>query len=130
MDICDRLRQDYANFPEGQGYDLYAENVYFQDPLTRFYGVKRYQEMIGFIRRWFIRPHIELHGLERKADDWIQTRWTLRWVAPLPWKPAMAISGWSDYRLNAEGKIVSHIDYWHCSRLDVLKQVFGGAKAA
>ncbi|MEL6383488.1 MAG: DUF2358 domain-containing protein [Cyanobacteria bacterium J06626_18] len=123
-EICDRIRQDYATFPHHQSYDLYAENVFFQDPLNRFHGVDRYRTMIGFIDRWFQTPNLELHALETHSPDGFQTRWTLSWVTPLPWKPAMSISGWTDYRINDAGQIVSHIDYWNCSRWDVLKQVF------
>jgi hypothetical protein len=35
----------------------------------------------------------------------------------------MSIPGWSELRLNSQGLIVSHIDYWSCSRWDVLKQL-------
>jgi hypothetical protein len=128
--LCDRLRQDYAQFPADQSYDLYAETVYFEDPLNRFRGVQRYRDMIAFIDRWFIDPRLDLHALTCPGPDHIQTEWTLRWVAPLPWKPAMAISGWTDYRLNGDGKIVSHIDHWHCSRWTVVQQVFGGGAQA
>ncbi|MDB9528744.1 DUF2358 domain-containing protein [Oscillatoria sp. CS-180] len=123
--VCDRIRQDYASFPDNQSYDLYAEDVFFQDPLNRFKGVKRYQEMIRFIERWFEDPNLELHVLEQTAKDAFQTRWTLSWITPLPWKPYISIPGWTDYRLNSQGKITSHIDHWNCSRLDVLGQVFG-----
>ncbi|NET50611.1 MAG: hypothetical protein F6K09_18345, partial [Merismopedia sp. SIO2A8] len=40
------------------------------------------------------------------------------------WNPRIRISGWSELTLNAEGLISAHIDYWHCSRFDVLKQHF------
>ncbi|NER85383.1 MAG: DUF2358 domain-containing protein [Leptolyngbya sp. SIO1D8] len=125
-EVCDLIRQDYDDFPNHQSYDLYAEGVFFQDPLNRFQGVDRYREMIGFIARWFQTPRLELHSLEQQSEIAFQTRWTLSWIAPFPWKPAMSISGWTDYRLNEAGQIISHIDYWHCSRLDVLKQVFRG----
>jgi hypothetical protein len=123
-EIGDRLRQDYAQFPAHQSYELYAPDVYFEDPLNRFNGVKKYQDMIGFINRWFIEPSLELHDLTYPGPDHIQTHWTLRWTAPLPWRPAMAISGWTDYRLNAAGAIVAHIDHWHCSRWAVVKQLW------
>lgn len=126
--VCDRIRQDYANFPDNQSYDLYATDVFFQDPLNRFKGVEQYQEMIGFIDRWFNQPILELHALEKTAEDAFQTRWTLSWITPLPWKPSISIPGWTEYRLNAAGQIVSHIDHWDCSRLDVLRQVFDFSK--
>ncbi|MBE9033207.1 hypothetical protein IQ266_26070 [filamentous cyanobacterium LEGE 11480] len=40
----------------------------------------------------------------------------------LPWPPRIRISGWSELQLDAAGLICAHIDYWHCSKLDVLKQ--------
>lgn len=121
MDIIEILRQDYQKFPQDQTYSIYAENVYFQDPMNQFRGVKRYQQMISFIQTWFIHPQLDLHEISRRGDL-IETRWTLSWNTPLPWKPRISISGWSELKLNSDGLIVSHIDYWHCSRLDVLKQ--------
>lgn len=123
--VSDRIRQDYARFPHQQSYELYAEDVFFQDPLNRFRGVGRYQDMVGFMARWFQQPRLELHELNVQSDQAFKTRWTLSWVAPLPWKPPMAISGQTEYRLNEDGKIASHIDSWDCSRLSVLGQVFG-----
>jgi hypothetical protein len=52
----------------------------------------------------------------------------MSWNSPLPWKPHISVSGWSELRLNAQGLIVSHIDYWYCSRLDVIKQHFISGK--
>lgn len=121
MDIIEILRQDYQKFPLDQTYSIYAEDVYFQDPMNQFRGIKRYQQMIGFIRTWFIHPQLHLHEISRQ-EDVIETRWTLSWNTPLPWKPRISISGWSELKLNSDDLIVSHIDYWNCSRLDVLKQ--------
>ncbi|MGB7412957.1 MAG: DUF2358 domain-containing protein [Thermosynechococcaceae cyanobacterium] len=123
MSIIDALNQDYARFPKQQSYDLYAEDVYFQDPLNNFRGVQRYQKMIQFIQRWFINTSMEVHDIQQQGNE-ITTRWTLRWQAPFPWQPKMAISGRSELQLNDAGLVCSHIDYWDCSRLDVLKQAF------
>ena len=131
MDIVDRIKQDYQRFPADQSYDLYAKDVYFQDPLNRFRGVERYRKMIGFIDKWFIDPNLELHSIEREQSlsigefqDLITTRWTLSWNAPFPWKPRLVITGWSELRLDQEELIISHIDYWEGSRLNVAKQLF------
>jgi hypothetical protein len=118
------LTEDYRRFPKDQTYAIYAENVYFEDPINRFHGVARYQHMIGWMAQWFDTPRIELDTIERQGNL-IKTCWTLRWKAPLPWKPPIAISGWSELQLNAENLVVSHIDYWNCSRFDVVKQHFG-----
>jgi hypothetical protein len=123
MNIVEALKTDYARFPENQTYSLYAEDVFFKDPLTSFYGVARYRSMIHFIARWFKAVQMELHSIEQIGDR-IDTTWTLRWVAPMPWQPSMAISGRSELTLNEAGFIRSHVDYWNCSRLDVLRQLF------
>jgi hypothetical protein len=122
MNLLDALKADYETFPRDQSYDLYAANVFFQDPLTSFRGVQRYQEMIGFIERWFIDVHLELHSLQQD-ENLIHSQWTLHWIAPVPWKPNMEISGRSELILNSEGKIQSHIDFWDCSRWNVFQQL-------
>ena len=123
MDILTILRQDYARFPLDQSYDIYAEDVYFQDPLSRFRGLNRYRQTIGFIEKWFEHPHLELYGIDR-VDRSITTRWALSWNTPLPWKPRITITGKSELVVNESELIISHIDYWDCSPLDVVKQHF------
>ncbi len=124
MTILNQIQQDYQRFPHDQSYELYASDVYFKDPMTEFRGVDRYRQMIGFMAQWFRDIQLELHGIEQRGDR-IETQWTLHWTSPLPWQPRIAISGWSELQLNAEGLIIAHIDHWHCSRWDVLKQHFG-----
>lgn len=120
--ILDQLRQDYGRFPAAQSYHLYAEDVYFEDPLNRFRGRQRYQSMIRFMQTWFQDVKMVVHELAQE-DQQITSRWTLEWRAPLPWRPKMAISGRSELLLDTAGKICSHIDYWDCSRWDVVKQL-------
>ncbi|MBH8554513.1 DUF2358 domain-containing protein [Nostocaceae cyanobacterium CENA357] len=121
MDIIEILKEDYQRFPANQTYSIYAEDVYFQDPLNKFNGVERYKKMIKFIQTWFINPQMDLHNIQLLGNT-IKTEWTLSWNTPLPWKPRISIAGWSELGLNSDSLIVSHIDYWKCSRLDVLKQ--------
>jgi hypothetical protein len=127
VDIVEVLKADYARFPENQTYSLYAKEVFFKDPLTSFNGVARYRSMIGLMGQWFKAVDMELHSIQQ-IDQQIDTTWTLRWIAPVPWQPKMTISGRSELKLNAMGLIYSHIDYWNCSRLDVLKQLFLSAR--
>ncbi|MFN6475184.1 DUF2358 domain-containing protein [Nostoc sp. DedQUE07] len=123
MNLVEILKQDYQRFPVNQTYSIYAPEVYFQDPMNKFRGVKRYKAMINFIETWFLNPKMDLHNIQRLGDT-IKTEWTLSWNTPLPWKPRISIPGWSELGLNSDGLIVSHIDYWNCSRLDVVKQHF------
>jgi hypothetical protein len=130
MNIIEILQEDYQRFPRDQTYDIYAKDVYFKDPMTEFRGIKRYQAMIGFMTHWFQNIQMELHNIEQISDrtepprDRIETRWTLSWTTPLPWQPRIAISGRSELILNEQNLIISHIDYWDCSRWDVLRQHF------
>jgi hypothetical protein len=124
MDILNVLKEDYGRFPENQTYSIYAKDVFFKDPLNEFRGVNRYKQMIGFIKRWFIDVRMDLYEIKQDNEK-ILTRWMLSWNAPLPWKPRMEISGWSELKV-VEGLIVSHIDYWDCSVWDVGKQLWFG----
>jgi hypothetical protein len=123
MDILDILREDYRRFPKNQTYSIYADDVYFKDPLNEFRGCDRYKRMIQLIDTLFLKPQLDLHNLQQNGNE-IRSDWTLNMTSPLPWKPRLHIPGWSELTLNEQGLIVSHIDYWHCSRLDVLKQNF------
>ncbi|MEM6253733.1 MAG: DUF2358 domain-containing protein [Cyanobacteria bacterium P01_D01_bin.156] len=122
--VIEHVKADYKRFPNDQTYELYAEDVYFKDPMNAFRGVAQYQRMIGFIDRWFHNIDLELHGVDIKTDDTFTTRWTLHFTAPTPWQPRISIPGWSELQLNTAGLICSHVDYWDCSRWAVLKQLF------
>jgi hypothetical protein len=121
MDIIEILKADYQRFPVDQTYNVYAPDVYFQDAVFKFRGLALYKWMIKFIQTFFLKVKMDLHNIQRQEDT-IKSEWTLSWYSPLPWKPHISISGWSELQLNTDGLIVSHIDYWHCSQLDVLKQ--------
>ncbi|ELS31160.1 MULTISPECIES: DUF2358 domain-containing protein [Pseudanabaena] len=132
--ILDIIKADYAKFPEAQTYSIYNEDVYFKDPVYNFRGIKQYQKMIGFITFWFKNLKLELHDITRN-DNLVKARWTMSWDAPLPWKPRISVTGWSDLTLssfpdplnNGESDrelIISHIDYWECTKFDVIKQHF------
>ncbi|RMF20994.1 MAG: DUF2358 domain-containing protein [Cyanobacteria bacterium J083] len=121
MDIVEILKEDYQRFPFNQTYTIYAEDVYFQDPLNRFRGLEKYQKMIDFLTNFFSDITMELYKIERQGDT-IYTEWSLKMISPLPWKPHLTIPGRSELQLNQQDLIISHIDYWHISIWDLLKQ--------
>jgi hypothetical protein len=123
MNLVEILKEDYRRFPLDQTYRVYAEDVFFKDPMTEFRGIARYQQMIGLMNTWFKSPKMDLHDIQQSGNR-IKTRWTLSWTTPLPWQPRIAIDGRSELELNEEGLITAHLDYWDCSRMDVLKQHF------
>jgi len=122
--VLEQLKEDYSRFPKDQTYSLYAEDVRFKDPMNSFTGIEKYKKMIGFLSNFFRDIQMEVHGVEQTSPSLITTRWTLNMTAPTPWSPRLSIPGRSELGLNEKGLIDSHVDYWNCSRLDVLKQVF------
>jgi hypothetical protein len=123
------LTADYARFPQDPTYSIYSPQVYFKDPMYDFTGLERYQKMIGFITRWFANLRLDLHHIEAQPssspdDTKITTRWTMSWEAPLPWKPRVAVSGWSELTVSPDRLITAHIDYWDCSRWELIQQHF------
>lgn len=123
MDIVEVLREDYQRFPKDQTYSLYSKDVYFKDPLNEFRGLKGYKGVIRMIDTLFQDIQMDLHDI-RLQDNVVKMEWTLNMTSPLPWKPRLSIPGWSELTLNQERLIVSHVDHWHISRLNVLKQNF------
>jgi len=125
MSLVEQLKQDYARFPKDQTYSLYAEDVHFKDPMNEFDGASRYRKMIGFIGWFFGDVQMDLHEIQQVDPTLITMQWTLNLTPPVPWSARLAIPGHTELKVNEEGLICAHVDYWERSRLDVLKQVFG-----
>lgn len=123
MNLVQTLREDYARFPKAQTYEIYAQDVYFQDPMNRFRGIRRYQEMITWMDTWFRAIQLDLHHIDQQ-DNRIRTEWTLSWTVPLPWQPRLRIRGWTEMEIDEQGRIRSHIDTWQDSKLSVVGQLF------
>lgn len=122
--VIEQLKQDYARFPKNQTYSLYAKDVKFQDPMNKFQGVGLFEKMVGFIDWFFGDVQMDLHSIEQSTPSLIELRWTLNMNPPVPWSARLHIPGRTELWLSEQGLIESHVDYWSCSRLDVLKQVF------
>ena len=122
-DLVEILRQDYQKFPEDQTYEIYAQDVYFKDPLNEFNGVKKYRAMIGFLGTFFGDVKMDVRDVSKQGEV-IKTEWTLNMTSPLPWKPRLSIPGWSELTINEQNLISSHVDYWNISPWSVLRQNF------
>jgi hypothetical protein len=122
MNLAEIIKQDYQQFPENQTYSIYAKNVHFKDPVYDFYGLKKYQQMIVFLKKWFKNLHLELHEI-KQTENQIDTRWTMSWNSPLPWQPFISVSGRSELKLK-DNLIVGHYDYWDKSFWHMIKQHF------
>ncbi|WP_373478552.1 DUF2358 domain-containing protein [Geminocystis sp.] len=122
MNLTEIIKEDYRNFPKNQTYSIYAQNVHFKDPVYNFYGIKKYQEMIDFLQKWFKNLTLELHEINQ-TENQIDTRWTMSWNSPLPWQPFISVSGRSELKLK-DNLIIGHYDYWDRPFLDMIKQHF------
>ncbi|MBL1209425.1 DUF2358 domain-containing protein [Geminocystis sp. GBBB08] len=122
MNLTEIIKQDYQQFPENQTYSIYDENVHFKDPIYNFYGLKKYQKMIAFLKKWFNNLHLELHEIKHNNNQ-IDTRWTMSWNSPLPWQPFICVSGRSELKLK-DNLIIGHYDYWDGTFWDMIKQHF------
>lgn len=122
MPIIDIIKDDYQNFPQ-QTYSIYAEDVYFEDPLNKFTGLERYKKMIGFLSTFFQDIKLDLHDISQQDRD-IKIEWTLNMTSPLPWKPRLSIPGNTELKLNEKNLIIAHRDRWKISRWQVLLQNF------
>lgn len=122
MDLIEIIKADYQRFPEDQTYSIYAQDVHFQDPVYNFQGLKKYQNMITFLKKWFQNLKLELHEINQDGEQ-INTRWTMSWNSPLPWKPFISVSGRSELKLK-DNLIVGHYDYWDKSFWHMIKQHF------
>jgi len=122
MNLLEIITEDYRRFPENQTYSIYAENVHFKDPIYDFYGIKKYQEMIVFLRKWLKNLSLDLHEINY-SENQIDTRWTMSWNSPLPWQPFVSVSGRSELKLK-DNLIIGHYDYWDISLWDLIKQHF------
>lgn len=123
MNLIETLKSDYAKFPYDQTYSIYAEDIYFQDPLNKFTGIDRYRKMIQIMDKWLIDMKIDLQEIHQ-TDDHIKTRWVLSWTMSLPWRPRLAIPGTSEMTVNSAGLIQTHIDYWDISFWQVFQQAW------
>jgi hypothetical protein len=122
MNLLETIKADYDRFPENPTYSIYAENVHFKDPVYDFYGLKKYQEMINFLSKWFKNLSLELHEITENENQ-IDTRWTMSWNSPLPWQPFVSVSGRSELKIE-NNLIIGHYDYWDISKWDLIKQHF------
>ena len=77
-------------------WSLYAEDVLFQDPLTRFRGMKKYQDNIQMLKDspLFTGGKMDLHEVTVVDDTRVDTRWTLSMTfKPFPWQPRLLFTG-------------------------------------
>lgn len=125
--IMATLRADLPHlFDHDISYDIYAENIYFRDPVNTFKGKFNYRIIFWTLRfhaRLFFKTiAFDLHSVSHPDRDTIFATWTVRGTLRVPWNAQILFNGDSTYRLNPQGKIDQHLDRWDRQPTEILRQ--------
>ena len=121
------LKKDLPTlFEKDISYEIYAKDIYFQDPINKFKGKFNYHIIFWTLRfharLFFTQIYFDLHDVSQTAQDTILANWTVRGVLRVPWKARIFFNGYSTYTLNKDGLIYNHIDTWDRKPSEILKQ--------
>lgn len=127
--IVDTLKKDLPTlFEKDISYDIYTQDILFQDPVNKFKGKLNYRIIFLTLRfhgrLFFTELYFDLHDVNQTAQDTIFANWTVRGVLRLPWQPRLFFNGYSTYKLNQDGSIYEHIDTWDRKPSEILQQFF------
>lgn len=123
------LKKDLPTlFKTDISYDIYTQDIYFQDPVNHFKGKFNYRIIFWTLRfhaqLFFTEIYFDLHDVNQIEEDTIKATWTVRGTLRLPWKAHIFFNGDSTYKLNQEGLIYNHLDTWDRKPSEILKQFF------
>lgn len=127
--VIETLEKDLPTlFKEDISYDIYTNDIYFQDPVNKFKWKFNYRIIFWTLRfhgqLFFTELYFDLHDVKQTAEDIILANWTVRGVLRVPWKARIFFNGYSTYKLNKDGLIYEHIDTWDRKPSEILKQFF------
>ncbi|HEY9849942.1 MAG TPA: DUF2358 domain-containing protein [Leptolyngbyaceae cyanobacterium] len=127
--VVDTLKKDLPTlFEKDISYDIYTQDILFQDPVNKFKGKLNYRIIFWTLRfhgrLFFTELYFDLHDVNQTAPNTILANWTLRGVLRLPWQPRLFFNGYSTYQLNQDGLIYEHIDTWDRKPSEILQQFF------
>jgi len=109
------LEEDLKHLFDQKGIDrkIYADNVKFEDPITRYDSIDGYLFNIQMLRYLFT-PEFILHSIKEVSPTTLETRWTMNMkLRVLPWQPDLIFTGTSQYEFDLESKkVIRHSDTW------------------
>ncbi len=119
------LKQDLPTlFERDISYDIYTDDIVFQDPVNTFKGKFNYRIIFWTLRfhgrLFFTELYFDLHDV-LPQDGCILATWTVRGTLRLPWKPRLLFNGTSTYKLR-DGLIYEHIDTWDRKPSEIWRQ--------
>lgn len=125
--VVETLKKDLPTlFERDISYDIYTQDIYFEDPVNKFKWKFNYRIIFWTLRfhaqLFFTEIFFDLHDVAQTDEDMIRANWTVRGVLRLPWKARLFFNGYSTYKLNKDGLIYNHIDTWDRKPSEILKQ--------
>ncbi|WP_337886567.1 DUF2358 domain-containing protein [Fischerella thermalis] len=131
--VIETLKRDLPTlFAKDISYNIYTQDIYFQDPVNKFKGKINYRIIFWTLRfharLFFTEIHFDLHDVYQSAEDIITATWTVRGVLRVPWQAHILFNGYSTYKLNQDGLIYEHIDTWDRKPGEILQQFFRKGK--
>lgn len=113
-------------FQKDISYDIYTQDIYFQDPVNRFKWKFNYRIIFWTLRfharLFFTEIFFDVHEIKQTESDIIKVNWTVRGTLRLPWKANLFFNGDSTYKLTEAGLIYNHLDNWDRQPSEILKQ--------
>ncbi|CAI5460225.1 unnamed protein product [Closterium sp. Yama58-4] len=107
------LREELPTlFYRDMTYDIYREDITFQDPMNTFKGIDNYRLIFKALRFhgkiFFKALCVDVLRVWQPNERTIQIRWSVRGIPRLPWEAHGRFDGTSEYKLDSSGKIYSH----------------------
>lgn len=132
--VIETLNQDLPTlFKEDINYNIYTQDIYFQDPVNKFKGKFNYRIIYWTLRfharLFFTQIFFDLHDVYQENADTILAHWTVRGTLRVPWKAQIFFNGYSTYKLNQD-LIYEHIDTWDRKPSEILQQFLPQSVAA
>ena len=127
------LKQDLPTlFQRDISYDIYSQDIFFQDPVNQFKGKFNYRIIFWTLRfhgrLFFTELFFDLHDVHQDSETTIRADWTVRGTLRLPWKPQLLFNGYSIYTFNDDALIFQHIDTWDRPPGEILRQFWQKGK--
>ncbi len=125
--VVETLKKDLPMlFERDISYDIYTQDIYFEDPVNKFKWKFNYRIIFWTLRfhaqLFFTEIFFDLHDVAQIDEETIRANWTVRGILRLPWNPRLFFNGYSTYKLNKDGLIYNHIDTWDRKPSEILKQ--------
>lgn len=88
--------------------DLVVKDIIFIDPFNNIKGLDNFKNIFYHMFDTVEEPKFDIVDYAQNKDH-IFLKWKMTFYA---FKASQTIEGMSDIKLNKEGKVISHLDYW------------------